>query len=301
MPDRRTAQRARFFLLAALVSPLANAQSEALYRVEMIVFSQPSGAVSEQWDAIPDLDYPNRSRFLRFPGEQLSGQQQPEPMGIGAMSTPGDSAIGIDTAAANPASSMAFTTLPSSDRQFSGKAAAMQRSDRYQVLFHEAWIQPMAGQSETLPIVLDRSGDGGPWPMLQGSIKVYLSRYFYLETDLWLNTQGEYLQGLWRMPAPPLAPVSDAGRNAIQAPSRPMISSTSQAPSSQDTATAAQVTMQGEPMGQKDSIGPDYPYRHAVLLQQTRRMRSGEVAYMDHPLLAVLIKITPLAGTEGGQ
>jgi hypothetical protein len=45
-------------------------------------------------------------------------------------------------------------------------------------------------------------------------------------------------------------------------------------------------------------MGPDYPYKHAVLLQQTRRMRSGEVAYMDHPLLAVLIQITPLGGAE---
>ncbi len=44
--------------------------------------------------------------------------------------------------------------------------------------------------------------------------------------------------------------------------------------------------------------GPLYPYRHAVLLDQTRRMRSGEIHYIDHPLLGVIIKFTPVSGEE---
>jgi hypothetical protein len=196
---------------------------------------------------------------------------------------------------------MAFTTLPPGDRAFSGKAAAMQRSGRYQILFHEAWIQPMAGQSETLPIVLDRSGDGGAWPALQGTIKVYLARYFYLETNLWLNTQGEYLQSEWRMPAPPLAPASDSGATMTRSPPSSINTSMTQSPPAQGAASAAAMGAQEAEIGQDESMGPDYPYKHAVLLQQTRRMRSGEVAYMDHPLLAVLIQITPLGGAESEQ
>ena len=37
---------------------------------------------------------------------------------------------------------------------------------------------------------------------------------------------------------------------------------------------------------------PDYPWRHAVLLQQTRRMRGGELHYIDHPMFGLLIKVT---------
>ena len=44
--------------------------------------------------------------------------------------------------------------------------------------------------------------------------------------------------------------------------------------------------------------GPEYPYAHAVLLAQTRRMRSSEVNYIDHPLMGVIIKVTPVIVNE---
>jgi hypothetical protein len=37
---------------------------------------------------------------------------------------------------------------------------------------------------------------------------------------------------------------------------------------------------------------PEYAWRHAVLLQQSRRMRGGELHYIDHPMLGLLIKVT---------
>jgi len=36
----------------------------------------------------------------------------------------------------------------------------------------------------------------------------------------------------------------------------------------------------------------DYPFRHAVLVEQSRRMRSGELHYIDHPLLGIIIRIS---------
>jgi Peptidoglycan-binding protein, CsiV len=281
MPDRIIVKIVQLFLVTALLSPLVIAQPEPLYRVELLVFSQPSGATAEQWEAIPKLEYPNRSRFLIYPGEQQTG-----PAGLSGTSTAASSAIGTETAPIGPTQPLAFATVSPGDRQFAGKADAMQRSGRYRILFHEAWMQPMGGQSETLPIVLDRSGDGGPWPALQGTIKVYLSRYFYLETNLWLNTQGEYLQSSWRMPAPPLAPASSARKEVMPVSTNQINGTTYQQQPSPQTAMV-------------ETLEPDYPFRHAVLLQQTRRMRSGEVAYLDHPLLGVLIKITPLNGADG--
>jgi hypothetical protein len=286
MLDRSTKSIAFFSFIACVLSPVVSAQPEDLYRVEMLVFSQPGGAASEKWDPIPELAYPNSTRFLIYPGERQS-----EPAGLPMTSTTGGSAIGTQVSASP---GLAYETLSPGDRQFSGKAAAMQSSGRYRVLFHEAWIQPMGSQSQALPIVIDRSGDGGPWPELQGTIKLYLSRYFYLETNLWLNTQGEYLSGTWQMPAPPLAPVSAPARNRVQS-NTSQVAITASPGQSYSRSVVAETQQMTAP---DEALDSGYPYRHAVLLQQTRRMRSGEVAYVDHPLLGVLIKITPLGGTE---
>lgn len=232
MPDRLSVQFARLLLGTALLLPFfAQAQTESLYRVELLVFSYPGGGTSEQWEATPDLAYPESTRAL-------------------TNATPTD-----------PLHPTPFATLPSAQRELGGKAAEMQRSGRYRMLFHEAWVQPVASESGAVPIVLDRSGDGGEWPPLQGTIKLYMSGDLTLETNLWLNTEGEYLQSAWRMPPPPLAPSSIESQSAGSAP--------------QDRT---------------------YPYRHAVLLKQTQRMRSGEVSYIDHPMLGVVAKITPLSG-----
>ena len=48
-------------------------------------------------------------------------------------------------------------------------------------------------------------------------------------------------------------------------------------------------------MGVELDPGPVSPYRHAVLLQQKRRMRSNEVHYIDHPMLGLVVKLTPVA------
>jgi hypothetical protein len=291
MPDQLTAHIARILLVSALLFPLcAHAQSEPLYQVELLVFSQPAGGAAEHWEATPELAYPGRSRFLIYPGEQSAPAAE-----LAATAIPDATAPAVG----NTLPPTAYATLPSEQRLFSGKAAAMQRSGRYRILFHEAWIQPMHSQAEALPIVLDRSGDGGAWPALQGTIKLYLSRYFYLETNLWLNTQGEYLQGVWRMPAPPLAPMSSARQNALPTGSAAPRQPGASAPGNPDFQPAV-AGAQSPTLMNDAAQGPDYPFRHAVLLQQTRRMRSDEIVYVDHPLLGVLIRISPLAAQGEG-
>lgn len=288
MADQSTAYRLCPIIVAIslLLLPLGvRAQSAPLYLVDLLVFSQPSGAGAEQWDATPELSYPKSSRFLVYPGEQpvapaSSASTNPapgdaEPMGIDALPGPAQPAL--------------FTILPEAQRQLAGRAAAMQRSGRYRILFHEAWLQPMNSQAQSIPIVLDRSGDGGAWPALQGSIKLYLERYIYLETNLWLNTQGEYLPGSWRMPAPPLAPASNAPASVLPAPVQPAVASAQ--PPAMNTASS---TSSNSGTGADENAGPDYPFRHAVLLQQSQRVPTGEIVYVDHPLLGVLVQISPL-------
>ena len=137
-------------------------------------------------------------------------------------------------------------------------------------------------------MIIDRSGDTETWPRLQGSLKLYLSRYLHLETNLWLNTAGSYLPADWSMPAPPFAP-------------RSLIIIEPPAPQNErffdNPTNISEVEDVDEALAEVES-GPVYPWRHAVLMQQKRRMRSYEVHYVDHPMLGVIVKLLPLTAEE---
>ncbi|MEH6635052.1 MAG: CsiV family protein [Halioglobus sp.] len=320
--------------LALLVSASAFSEDgDRWFRIELLVFAHESPQTTEQWQSTPKLVYPGAARFLVDPqlvADNLSqhhaqsnvddfGRQVltllPEPGSLAAQ----EASIRAEQAAAQSLATtpaepgdpntpipavdeelellpMPFIALPSSQQEFRGKAAYMQRSGRYRTLFHETWVQPVADEERALPIILDRSGDTGQWPLLQGSVKFYLSRYLHLQTNLWLNTKGEYLPGVWQMPAPPLGPPS----LVIEALPEPEVADNREQWS--DTTTVADLVPEGELAAETslvtEDIGPIYPFRHAVLMQQDRRMRSTEVHYIDHPLLGVVTKISPITKDE---
>ena len=313
---------ALFPLLALTLTLPTYAQQERWYQVELLVFSREgsNAARSEQWPATPRLSYPGATRFLveparveanlaanpggesevdvfgrqfiNFPepqqaGEFAAAQQPPAPA---AEEAPAQEATARQ--AALPATPTPFVTLPRSAREFDGKAAYMQRTGKYRTLFHHSWLQPVVDERNALPIVLDRSGDSGDWPRLQGSIKLYLSRYLHLETNLWLNTDGSYLPGEWRMPAPPLGPVS------LLVAERTTVGQAEAAPGSDASEPGGVFSAERLPPGQEvaEEAEPEpvYGFRHAVLMQQKRRMRSKEVHYLDHPMLGVVVRLNPV-------
>jgi hypothetical protein len=344
-------------VLAAFSGHSALAQDYRWFRVELLVFTNqappaPTGAASaEQWDATPELAYPLAARFLvdparvarneaRYAGESLIdkyGRQiititsgagggpvrAPTPVISEPASAGGPTPGTSDPAPAGAVDSLPrpFVTLGEGYQEFRGKASALQRSGRHAVLFHETWVQAVGPEANSLPIVLDHSGDEEQWPPLQGTVKIFLTRYLHLETNLWLNTAGEYLPGTWKMPAPPFGPPSliveeegvvdiaaaiaalppgqpepeVAAAAAVVAPgsSGDPNAAAIQGPAATDSIAAGTETTLVE-----EAQGPVYPYRHAVLLEQTRRMRSGEVHYIDHPLLGLIIKFTPISGEE---
>jgi hypothetical protein len=201
MPDRTPAPLSGLLGVLLLSTLIADARAENWYRVEMLVFSNVGGSSAEEWDATPLLSYPRKTRLLvdpDHPAAQAALREQ-NPL------LPAPTQQGY-----NPVYPAPFITLPGFELEFRGAASRMQSGGRYRKLFHEAWTQPIPGRSQAIPIVLDRSGDGGSWPALQGTVKLYISRYIYLETNLWLNTNGEYLHSDWQMPPPPRAPPSVA-------------------------------------------------------------------------------------------
>lgn len=255
-----------------LASQTGQAQQDGMHRVELLVVAYPSGGAGEQWEALPELAYPEAARYLMDPQDARSGSLS----GGGSTTEPAAPLASAATGGLAPTGLPAtYLQLPAGDREFGARAAAMRNSGRFRVLFHEAWVQPMSGQSAAVPIVLDDSWEGGAWPELQGTVTVYKSGDYLLATNLWLNTAGEYLPGAWRMPAPPRGPRPGTAReDAAGLP-------------------AAGLPANGSLDGETGAFA-DYPYRHAVLIQQTRKVRSGQPLYIDHPMLGVVVKVSSL-------
>lgn len=157
-----------------------------------------------------------------------------------------------------------FTQLKTSDRQLNAQAATLARSGSYTLLFHQAWRQMITGQKTSILISGGKLFSGHH--ELEGSIDLNVAQYLQLETNLWL-TQFVSAQ---------MASASDSGWPLL--PEIP-----------------ADELRDGE-MSISDSSSDqpaDYLSKRTVKLHQERSMRSGEVHYIDHPLLGMIIKIVP--------
>jgi len=156
------------------------------------------------------------------------------------------------------------------------KVAALTRGgDR--VLFHKAWRQVLQ-QKRNSPAILVSGGERrGEHSRLGGSVTLSVARYLHLSTDLWLSDFS-----------------GNQADTGILLPQRPR-------------ATAE------EPLGlmradgdiqpaNPDAISADIPQpvyaEHVALLQVERRMRSGELHYIDHPAFGILIEVRTVEPQE---
>lgn len=311
------------------VTPVAAAQDEERwYQVELLIFShEGASGGNERFKSTPALAYPKAARFLVEPDLVEANIQRHKDRGVveSDVDEYGRQVITIlppedeetaskpatdTTSEQDPNTAMAtigpaavdeleelltptpFVVLPGSAREFYGKAVYMKRLGEYDILFHQSWLQPVVGEKQALPLLIDRSGDTQEWPRLQGSIKLYLSRYLHLHTNLWLNTSGNYLAGQWRMPAPSLGPPSLIVDDSLMLEEEDDFYYVGTAEPALDDSLAEDPLIE-DPLLEEET-GPVSPWRHAVLLQQKRRMRSSEIHYVDHPLFGLVIKLTPV-------
>jgi hypothetical protein len=219
-----------------------------------------------------------------------------------------------------------WALLPPAQREFGSERRKLDRRRDLEVLYHESWLQPFREQALSLPIAIDGGPSQGDFSALQGSILLYRARYLHVATRLWLNTDGSYLANDSVMPAPPLPrarqefvlPAFDlqAGADWLSLPQAPADEPIDSEDLNQDMDQDMDMDMDmDQEEGQQEELQagnidevdstplteaelqaflaqPNYAWRHAVLLQQKRRMRGGELHYIDHPMLGVLIKVT---------
>jgi hypothetical protein len=286
---------------------------------ELLDFNRPDAVVTEIAEPALDLliaDGDPNSPTLAGAGASAAPQTGPTP----DEPVPDPNEPGEDLS--SPVLALPFQLLADSQLDFRPQARSLRRQG-HRVVFHGSWWAPLGEQEQTPSLIIDRSGDidSLDWPALQGSVQVYLSRYLHINLDLWLNTVGDYLPEGWQIDPPPLAAPSLASRTSQgvalnpwapfvdRGPTRPGETPLSRDPSGpfgqgpdQGTGVASSAALEQKGTidtgSEEASIAPAYPWHHAIVHRQSRRMRSSETHYLDHPVIGVILRIVPASEAQ---
>ncbi len=169
-----------------------------------------------------------------------------------------------------------YRRLGGSDLNLKPIAKKLRRSKQFRVLVHEAWQQPGFGNKQSRPVHISsavanqavtaaRSQTAGVYastfiavenrPELDGWVRLSRARYLHLDVDLLLRAVDA--------PVEPVPPPTGSGVVATTA----------------DTATEM-------------ALAPERPVGYRM--HQSRRMRSKEIHYIDHPTIGIIALATPV-------
>ncbi len=266
------------------------------YQVEVAIFTQPANSqlVSgiETFRKDVTLAYRPGARYLKTAEAYFEAQQTPA---LPAQTV--DGTLPLESAPTAPLAPseqelaqilahQPYIQLPEAERGLNDTIAALARRNRQRILFHQAWRQPV---NETPQAIVVEGGDSFDQDTeLSGQIGVGVSRYLHFDTDLWMASFAENF-GQGDQGWPPL-------------PVKPHLEKAQQEESAFNFMASQTFNGQGQDLwNQQVAIDNTYqsiltkPFVISELatLKQTRRMRSGEVHYIDHPKIGVMVLITP--------
>jgi hypothetical protein len=185
----------------------------------------------------------------------------------------------------NEVKATSYQTLPSTEFRLREEALILDRNPKFSLLLHESWQQvvpPRAAPQQIHFAAKDAAST------LQGLVSVTLGRYLHFAGQLWLEAPVEdYLtEQALRTNSP--ATNNDQAQPKLST----QIASTQieRSPLEQELVAKKLIT---EDLLTQDNIPIAY-----FELNESRRMRSEEIHYLDHPALGIIVKITPIEAPE---
>ncbi|MFT7222415.1 MAG: hypothetical protein ACI8Z1_004041 [Candidatus Azotimanducaceae bacterium] len=158
----------------------------------------------------------------------------------------------------NPMWEQAFIRTDSSS-SLASIARSVNRSSRFTLLSHDSWVQPVGAEDQTVMIQTGKRYNDQY--EVEGTLAFSRSRFLHVDTNLWF-TRFE-------------------PRGTTANPYRADITSTL------DDATLKTHEALVEVERERDQYYPAQQY----VMAQSRRMRSDELHYLDHPLIGIVIRI----------
>jgi hypothetical protein len=199
-----------------------------------------------------------------------------------------------DKSKRDPARPTAFRLLDPDELKLDADARRIDAAPDLKLMEHFGWRQPGLPKAGALAVRVDQAlydrikamnkvaageqpateaemeqTDMVTEPQIEGTLRLILSRYLHIETDL-----------LFKEPLDDQPVSSDAEQANVVLFSEPA------------AATSGEQTTQPDLFAMAQENAAQAPYR-VYFMHQSRRMRSNEVHYLDHPVFGMVIKVFP--------
>ncbi|MBV1905373.1 MAG: peptidoglycan binding protein CsiV [Pseudomonadales bacterium] len=188
------------------------------------------------------------------------------------------------------------------------EANRLRNRDDYEILFNSSWTQAIPDRQHPLPILIQAGNKTEDMFLLEGTIAITLGRYLHARAELWL--QDFSLPPADHQSEENLAPAKSIyPAIAINSPEQIIEGAFSLEPanSKQDLNadiptnnqthemdSAADAQLPGSLSKHPHSVRPSQTIPQWMQLSESRRMRSTELHYLDHPKFGVLLRIDPV-------
>ena len=168
----------------------------------------------------------------------------------------------IDTALARdsvtPGGALAFSSREA-DSSLQTILRSLQRSSQFTVLSNQSWIQPIG--SEPTPVLVQAGQRHDDRFEVEGSLSLTRSRFLHLQTNLWYTV---------------FEPMSGE--------SKPFLGGF-------QSSLSDEILLQHPELVKVERERGHYFAAKTHLMFQSRRMRSDELHYIDHPLFGIVVRI----------
>jgi hypothetical protein len=317
---------AAFVGIAVMNAAVGNEVPPQPYHVEVIVFERLASTndAPEYWPKNIALAYPPDYRLVA--GEKTEAMIKQSSDSASQLNTEMASIAAEQGTSAklSPRSKRLLPERPIETYLLQDQALSLSRTKQLRVLFHKAWQQGLLA-TEQAPYVVIAGGDQFDGKHeLGGTIRFSVNKFIHVDTELWLTQFTPNYGQISEWPSVPNEPTLTAEFNYGDGQdSRFKIDINKNASNSSDQQlTGHQPTnnffsgsrinnavgeIQLAPSGlglgsdQGQRRGGKFLPNEIIIIEQSRRMRSNELQYIDHPRLGILLKIIPISFAEAAK
>ena len=280
------------------------------YRVEVMLFTylDENSAREEHWPLLKERALAEEAAIQAALEEEASPDAETETAG-GATNDAlqisedqssdltSDTAEEMNTEEEGTENASPVTLLD--DLEFENAANRFGYRSDMKIVWHQAWVEELQDSANAYDHEVAASYEEENFRIeVSGSLNLYRSRYIHIRPDL------EVDQLIFTIPDE--APLSDEPADATEDGVMTM-AVTSETMNNSDALPGAEGQMMivpsnegltNEPVTEPE---PEWIPLRAAKIERSRRMRSGEVHYLDHPLLGMVVKVTPWEEPEESQ